>query len=264
MLPEISEFSYGYALTSELMNQYQLKSAGAPEFATQSAEGKPGGGWDMKLPGIPMYLQFKRSDRMIAVHAKEAHRFPSLPYFRMHLHRRDLSDQHKLLLNLEAHGNIVRYAAPGFSYSRELHDHYSMDEVANNSIFISPSIIGPLPDDTKHSVAFHIPASMTFFCSEPRRIETDTAEILFTKVAENQLKERGRPVNREFFEGIGDELIEIYERRRQSVDENSRIERIRALGDRRQPADFAQLIARTLFSAEIIIFAPDAKSKDKT
>ena len=35
----ISEFSFGYALTSELVSMFSLKTAGAPEFATQRAEG---------------------------------------------------------------------------------------------------------------------------------------------------------------------------------------------------------------------------------
>jgi hypothetical protein len=65
MDPEISEFSYGFALTSELMERFALKGAGAPEFATQNAEAKAGGGWDAKLPAVPVYLQFKRSHRMV-------------------------------------------------------------------------------------------------------------------------------------------------------------------------------------------------------
>ena len=36
----ISEFSYGYSLTSELMALFSLKDVGAPEFATQNAEGR--------------------------------------------------------------------------------------------------------------------------------------------------------------------------------------------------------------------------------
>src|SRR5262245_32513326 len=61
----ISEFSYGYTLTSELMALFALKEVGAPEFPTQNAEGNVGGGWDMKLPGLPIYLQFKRAARMV-------------------------------------------------------------------------------------------------------------------------------------------------------------------------------------------------------
>jgi hypothetical protein len=256
MLPEISEFSYGYALTSELIDKFSLKSAGAPEFATQVAEGKAGGGWDMKLPAVPIYLQFKRSDRMVARNAKEASLFSSLPYYRMHIHKRDHSDQHKLLLNLESRGNIVRYAAPGFSYASELNDHYSMDEVAENSIFIAPSKIGPLPDNDKHYVSFQISSARTFFCSEPKRIETDTADTLFKEIAPAELADRGRPVDREFFEEIGEDLLDVFESVREAKQEKERIQRIRRVADRRRPEDFAQLVARTLYGSEIVIYSP--------
>ena len=44
-------------LTSELMALFpSLKAVGAPEFETQNAEGKKGVGWDLKLPGVPVYL----------------------------------------------------------------------------------------------------------------------------------------------------------------------------------------------------------------
>jgi hypothetical protein len=263
MLPEISEFSYGYALTSELIDKFSLKSAGAPEFATQIAEGKAGGGWDMKLPAVPIYLQFKRSDRMVSWNAKESSLFPSLPYYRMHIHKRDHSDQHKLLLDLESRGNVVRYAAPGFSYARELNDHYSMDQVADHSIFVAPSRIGPLPDDEKHYVSFQISAPRAYFCSEPRRIETDTAEMLFEEIAPAQLSDRGRPVNREFFEEIGEELLDVFESVRETEQEKERIQRIRSVADRRRPEDFAQLVARTLYGSEIVIYSPGENHKSQ-
>lgn len=34
------------------MAVFALEPVGAPEFPTQNAEGKEGGGWDMKLPGL--------------------------------------------------------------------------------------------------------------------------------------------------------------------------------------------------------------------
>ncbi|MBI2166502.1 MAG: hypothetical protein HYU29_08915 [Chloroflexi bacterium] len=78
----ISEFSYGYALTSELIALFSLKPVGAPEFATQNAEGKKGGGWDVKLSGLPVYLQFKRADHIVRQSAQEAGGIGSLPFFR--------------------------------------------------------------------------------------------------------------------------------------------------------------------------------------
>lgn len=64
MLPEISEFSYGFALMNELVGWTELSAA--PVFPSLIEEGKAGGGYDVKLdwPGAPLYLQFKRSEQM--------------------------------------------------------------------------------------------------------------------------------------------------------------------------------------------------------
>ena len=71
MTPEISEFSYGFALTNELVGWAPL--AAAPIFPSLLEEGKAGGGYDVHLdaPGTPLYLQFKRSDCMKRKSAKE-------------------------------------------------------------------------------------------------------------------------------------------------------------------------------------------------
>jgi hypothetical protein len=90
MKPDISEFSYGFALTSELIARFGLKRAGAPTFATQQAEAKPGGGWDVRLPGIPVFLQFKRSDYLKTRRAKDYARFRS-PYYRFKFRARRYS-----------------------------------------------------------------------------------------------------------------------------------------------------------------------------
>jgi hypothetical protein len=71
LLPEISEFSYGFALTNELVGWLELSVA--PIFPSLIEEGKIGGGYDVKLdrPGAPLYLQFKRSEYMVRSWTKE-------------------------------------------------------------------------------------------------------------------------------------------------------------------------------------------------
>jgi len=67
MDPGISEFSYGFALTRELVSRLGLAAWGAPEFPTQNEEGKSGG-YDVKLPGlVPIFIQFKVSDRSATI-----------------------------------------------------------------------------------------------------------------------------------------------------------------------------------------------------
>jgi hypothetical protein len=245
----ISEFSYGYALTSELVALFNLKTIGAPEFATQNAEGKAGGGWDVKLPGNPVYLQFKRSTRMVRNSAKEAGEFLSLPFFRMHLHRRDQSDQHQLLLDLEAQDNIVAYCAPGFSEPAELNEAYSSDQAVERSIFIRPSAIGPLGDDQHHWVSFQTNPHIAVFCSEPHHIRFEVPDILFRP---RVLNTTNHQLRNQSYSDVAEELLRIYERRRPANDRR-RIEDVRKVRERREAPDFVRLVAHTLFQCELLI-----------
>lgn len=256
MDPDISEFSYGFALTSELVARFGLKRAGAPEFATQHAEAKKGGGWDMKLPALPIFLQFKRSDPMVRNTAQEARAFSCMPFFRMYLRRRIHSNQHQLLLELEKEGNLVLYAAPGFSKPSELNAVYSADRVAVQSIFVRPSAIGPLSDDEKHWVAFQVVPRLAYWCSEPKRIVTETVDSVFgTEIRERAVATPQRAPDAFFFD-VAEQLLQIYERRA-SYAERGDIDRIRALRQRREPQDFAGLVARTLFDCELLIYPRD-------
>jgi len=249
----ISEFSYGYALTSELMAVFALKPVGAPEFPTQNAEGKEGGGWDMKLPGLPVYLQFKRAARMVRRSAQEAAVFKRLPFYRMYLHRRDQSDQHQLLLDLESQGNLVAYAAPGFSEADELNEAYSLDLVARRSIFVRPSAIGPLTDDERHWVAFQATPPVAVRCSEPHSVEFVLPESVFQpQAAADQRRRHGR-AERDSYGSIAEELLGLYERRRHTLVEQDRVANIRRLRERRTAPDFARLVSRTLFQCELLV-----------
>lgn len=249
----ISEFSYGYALTSELMALFALKPVGAPEFPTQRAEGKKGGGWDMKLPGLPIYLQFKRAAPMVRRSAQEAAVFKRLPFYRMYLHRRDQSEQHQLLLDLEAQGNVVAYAAPGFSEADELNEAYSLDLVAGRSIFIRPSAIGPLIDDERHWVAFQTTPPVAVRCSEPHSLDFVLPEALFQpRRAAEERRRHGRP-QLDTYGSVAEELLEIYERRHPNLLDHDRMANIRRVRERRTAPDFARLVARTLFQCELLV-----------
>jgi hypothetical protein len=252
MESHISEFSYGYALTSELVALYDLKSAGAPEFETQNAEGNEGGGWDVKLPGIPIFLQYKRSSRMVRNTAGEASLFPGLPYFRMYLHRRNHSDQHQLLLDLASQGNVVAYAAPGFSEPDELNEAYSSDQAAERSIFIQPSAIGPLTDDDHHWIAFQSNPLVAFFCSEPHRIKFEVPSVLFSARGVTKLSPQSQTPRPESYGNLADQLLKIFESRRPALLERTRIGDIRKVRERRDAPDFARLLARTLFQCELL------------
>lgn len=186
MRPDISEFSYGYALTDELIHRYRAKLTAAPVFPSLYREGKTGGGYDVMLrcPGLPLFLQFKLSDCMLRDNAMEV-RTDGLatPFYRMHIRPVRHSQQHQMLLDLERAGNCVYYSAPAFHTPDELNDAYFSHQVCERSLWLRPTVIGDLPDDGRHHVAFQI-RGRTLFCSEPRPLDTEGSFEEFTRWVE--------------------------------------------------------------------------------
>ena len=173
MRPDISEFSYGYALTDELIHWQGTPIIAAPVFPSLYQEGQPGGGYDVMLqrPGIPLFIQFKLADCMVRTNAQEAKNNLFVPpFYRMHIRPIRQSSQHEMLLDLENDGNDVFYCAPAFHKPEELNDAYLHHQVSNKSLWIEPSIIGPMPDNGNHHVAFQFPGNH-YFCSDPQFLE---------------------------------------------------------------------------------------------
>jgi len=170
MRPDLSEFSYGFALTQELIGTLPAGLSAAPVFPSLIDEGREGGGYDLLLDyqGVLLFLQFKLSHEMTRATAKEWGKFGQ-PYFRMHLRSRRYSKQHELLLGLENGQNLVLYSAPAFRRREAFDDAYFKNEVAQRSVFVRPSAIGPLTDDDEHYVAFRLQGD-AYFCSQPRAI----------------------------------------------------------------------------------------------
>jgi hypothetical protein len=103
----------------------------------------------------------------------------SLPFFRIAMMRRDISRQHKLLIELESrYPNNVYYAAPGLENIREFDRAYNTAAVARRSVFFSPTDIGPLPDDKSHTLAYKPQLPMGYFFSEPKSVAARTFEQL--------------------------------------------------------------------------------------
>jgi hypothetical protein len=178
MKPDISEFSYGYAVTECLIWDTTLPVVGAPIFPSLIAEGRSGG-YDVAIPisGLIVFLQFKLSHFMKRNTALEAqHGCLSTPFYRMHLRPKRHSMQHEMLLDLEVSGHqIVFYAAPKFHLPQELNRAYLRRSIIQQSIFIKPSIIGPLPDTGDHHISFKN-GFPVYMCSEPKVIRDEEYE----------------------------------------------------------------------------------------
>jgi hypothetical protein len=192
MKPQISKFTYGYALTDELIHWHGTNLSAAPIFPSLYQEGQPSGGYDVMLqpPGVPLFLQFKLADCMVFRSAREVkdHIFQP-PYYRMHLRPTRESSQHEMLLALENQGNDVYYSAPAFHTNNDLNNAYFNHQTLNRSLWLRPSQIGPLPDDRPHYVAFQIPG-IPHFRSEPRALDTKGDFREFTSRIEDAFRRK--------------------------------------------------------------------------
>jgi hypothetical protein len=259
MTPNISEFSYGYAVTSEVVKLLGTSIAAAPQFPTLYAEGQAGGGYDVKIVGgSPLFLQFKLSHYMERTNCKE-HDLMGGPYYRWHLHSLQRSDQHNLLLELECKGNLVAYTAPIFYECAELNSHYLNDEILENSVAFRPSDIGELPDEESHYVVFNR-VGLAYRCSD------DPAPVKFSRLnrfLKGHLNMPApKPLGAEGLIRLGEEIIEAVEDAKlRRFKTKSRLKEIdtRELSRvilARPSLETLSLISRTVLDSELMIVNP--------
>ena len=191
MRVEFSEFSFGYAFAENLIKSSASSVSGAPYFPNLVDEGRLG--YDVKLKfGVQaLFFQYKLPEYMIRSTAKEISKYGlhtkglPIPFFRLSLMRKGVSDQHKLLIKLEEkYPGCVFYVAPTMVSQKEFNKAYSNTEVHKSTLLFSPQDIGPLPDFKQHSVAFHHAPCCAWFCSEPAKLEVQTV----ASVAEDRMR----------------------------------------------------------------------------
>lgn len=160
---DLSEFSYGYALTESLVRQVKSPRVAAPRFPSLLAEASVG--YDVNIPALALFLQFKLSEQMVNRSARGAEKL-GVPHLRMHLRATKRSDQHPALVRLEEAGELVLYATPTFTDMAGLDAAYAADDLVMRSRFFKPSAI-PIPDDGDHFVAFSAGTASAWRYSEP-------------------------------------------------------------------------------------------------
>jgi hypothetical protein len=261
--PDISEFSYGYALTEQLIHNSDLQIRAAPIFPSLIEEGKPGGGYDVQLPfvGFALFLQFKLADRMIRDTAFEVKKgLMTTPFYRMHLRPMKHSIQHQLLLSLEAKGEMVYYAAPHFHKPAELDDAYRKKRVRQRSIFVKPSTIGPLPTPGYHHIAFHN-GQQAHLCSDPRPLQG--VEFADTFEAELVRGVGQRPMLDGSADSVGRLASEMVACVKETVS-GTAFQHVPILD--REPRFQIAYLARAYFGCEILLIgnATDPKEPDST
>lgn len=214
MTPEISEFSYGFALTNEIVGWETL--SGAPIFPSLIEEGRDGGGYDVRLdfPAVPLFLQFKRAECMTRKSAREIQMGARLrpDFYRFHITQAGKSNQHEMLLHLDDGTALVFYAAPRFHLLSEINQAWASNTVASRSAFFAPQAIGHLGNQT-HTVAYD--RRHAFLCSEPKEIGVLDAKNVIEK-AVARLEADPRPLRKKIPEML-DHLISAEKRAREML-----------------------------------------------
>jgi hypothetical protein len=191
-----SEFSFGYAFTENLIRSSASSPNTAPVFPNLVQEALLGYDVKVDLPGLPIFFQFKLPELMVRETAREISEMNlnglSVPFFRMPLMRRDKSDQHAHLIQLEnSFPHTVFYASPRLKSIAEFNSAYIGAKVHLQSALFSPNDIGPLPDDQSHFVSYTKSSSIAWRCSEPKKVKAQNFET-FMNSASQMLEERSR------------------------------------------------------------------------
>ena len=182
-----TEFSFGYAFTENLIRSAAPPPAGAPFFPNLIQEGQFGYDVCIDLPCCPLFFQYKMPELLVRNSAAEISQYSlagiSVPFFRMPLMRRNLSQQHQLLVDLENQfQNTVYYATPGMEEVNDFNDAYNAANVHCQSVLFSPRDIGPLQDDKQHVIAYRNGLNHAWLCSEPSKISVFQFEVVAKKV----------------------------------------------------------------------------------
>lgn len=250
-----TEFSYGYGFTENLIRSSAQSPTVAPQFPNLIQEAQLGYDVRVDMPACPLFFQFKLPELMVRDTALEIshHGLPlSCNFFRMPLMRRDLSNQHQVLIQLEAsNAGLVHYASPMMEDIQEFNDAYNLGEVHQETAFFSPQDIGPLPDDKRHMVSYEAYASSAWFCSEPQKIVLRQFKHLLEKAtakfeqAEFEHLEQVAGRTRGALRELGGDVIDI--------DEDALRQRVRARfgADARAvpPTERQQAVAEELLAA---------------
>ncbi|MGH9769860.1 MAG: hypothetical protein ACREAB_20745, partial [Blastocatellia bacterium] len=240
----VSEFSYGFVLTHELVSAYGYLATDSPQG---SRKRKKSDAADAAPRGYPLYLQFKASEYMKRRNAGES-KLVGLPYFRFALHRKTQSNQHQMLIELEKKGCAVFYATPKIHEAVNLNSAFFDRQVVASSLFVNPSEIGELPDNQSHRVVFSGKSDDVYLCSKPRKLDGVIHGDAFAEAVQEIVSERvPQSLDDEFFHRLAGEMVSLISPNRRIFDELSRgkVEM--------SAATFANYLAKTLFDCELLI-----------
>lgn len=158
MMPEFSEFSYGFAFTHEYINRFPGLTA-ASELPSLIREAELG--YDLKLSyrGHVKFFQFKLAEYMQHSNAIHWGHYRA-PHYRVPIvtrvdaNRPRGTDQLSMLRRLAAKKKHVNYVAPKFHTAAEFNSGFLSGEITRCSVWIPVKTIPPVSDYDPHFLTF--------------------------------------------------------------------------------------------------------------
>lgn len=272
MKAEFSEFSYGFSFTENLIRS-KSSVVSAPLFLNQVREYEWGCDLALELDNCfwkPLFFQFKVPDIMTTKRAREISKFSlniSLPFFRMHLHRKNAYNQQRALAKLDNDflGSAF-YATPRFHEYPDLNKHFKNGEVHKHSALFSPTDIDKanvLSGGGDHAIAYEANKSYGWLCSETRKIGSYNIDEIVeitdkdTRITEMSTEKKIEEIFRSFLEipsarryGLTRESIDLEENRIREIigkrfddqDPHSNLPKIQTINS----------ISRSIFGSEML------------
>ena len=153
MEAEFSAFSYGTALSWELVRAQDLEIAAMPLLPTAPEQEQSGDDTGFRGAGSLVLLHFKAVEYMLTPRARgwAAH---EERFFRLTVPPRSHSSLHGLLRCLSQVETEVYYAAPAFHRQREFARDFALGRIVEESVFIPLSLLPDLSDDAPHYITY--------------------------------------------------------------------------------------------------------------
>ena len=250
---EFSEFSYGFAVTTELADALQPLSA-APVLPSLIAEGT--GGWDLRLEnqtGAVVFAQFKIPFACTRGNALEWDTYGET-YYRLYVRRLSHSDQHNRLKRLSRRQRLVYYLAPRFYELATFNQEYLGATVLAESVAFPLRVLPLLTDDQQHYICYRTGTDGLWCSDGPVEVEGEQHETLFRTFA-TELARRVDPFSRDRLAGIRDDLVGALTDEDEKETPAAHIESARRMVRRSGYDDISRdivYLSRTYFNAETI------------
>jgi hypothetical protein len=208
MKPEFSEFSYGFAVTSELDQWLGNDLIAAPVFPSLRQERDLGWDVNLRMAGVSVFLQFKLADLLTKPTASEW-RFYGAPYYRFQLHRALRSRQHNLLKRLAEANRYVHYVAPRFTRVPEFDFYYRQSRVVSESAWVAIARLPWVSDAYQHHITYRTGRDLRFSSPESEPLDQDlSGESWINQLISSWETEHSLP-DRAYFERVRAMLVKV-------------------------------------------------------